>query len=145
MMPKFVPNKYDELCYMPPILADNLDHVVQDFYDVLDEFPDPVFKWLDERLPHENAGPGTWSVDMENDQETAFQFTVANLPCHLISELSAKLVIAILEKQVFHDDYRVSFKNAWFRRTYYSVVRFAPESATDITHITYHVYWKVAN
>lgn len=140
MMPKFVQNKYGELCYMPPILADNLDQVVQDFYDMLDEFPDPVFKWLDERLPHENAGPGTWSVDVENDQETAFQFTVSKLNRDEFGPLTTNLENAITE------DYRsVPFDNAWFRRTYYSVVRFAPESATYITHITYHVYWEVAN
>ena len=140
MMPKFVQNKYGALCYMPPILADNLDHVVQDFYDMLDEFPDPVFKWLDERLPHENAGPGTWSVEVANDQETVYRFPVHHLDTPAFKKLTDEL------EQIITTDYeQVCFDHAWFKRTYYAVVRYKPETHVEVTYIDYHVYWEVAN
>ena len=137
-MSNFKANNKGELVYMPPIKIANLESIVTEFSEMLDGMPDPQFRWYDERLPHESAGPNTWSVDLENDQETAFQFVVSNLNPDELTDLATELENAITE-----DYRRVSFDNAWFKRTYYTVVRFAPESDCIVTHITYHVYWEV--
>ena len=139
-MSNFKANNKGELAYMPPIKMENLESIVLEFSEMLDGMPDPQFRWYDERLPHESAGPGTWSVDLENDQETAFMFTVSNLQQDQAFELFKRL-----EETILDPDYQnLSFDAARFNRTFYAAVRFAPRSDDAITHITYHVYWEVA-
>ncbi len=139
-MSNFKANNKGELAYMPPIKMENLENIVLEFSEMLDEMPDPQFRWYDERLPHESSGPNTWSVDLENDQETAFTFNVSNLGRKDADELFKRLEACILDP-----DYQsVSFDDARFNRTYYAHVRYAPRSGHRITHITYHVYWEVA-
>ena len=139
-MSNFKANNKGELVYMPPIKMENLESIVTEFFEMLDGMPDPVFRWYDERLPHESSGPNTWSVDLENDQETAFIFNVSNLELSEAYELFERLEASILDP----DYQNLSFDDAWFNRTYYAHVRFVPRSAHRIMHMTYHVYWEVA-
>lgn len=139
-MSNFKANNKGELVYTPPIKIANLENIVLEFSEMLDGMPDPQFRWYDNRLPHESAGPGTWSVDLENDQETAFTFNMSNLNTADTNELSKRLEECILDP----DYQNLSFDDARFNRTYYAHVRFAPRSCRVITHVTYHVYWEVA-
>jgi hypothetical protein len=140
-METFKPNNHGVLRYAKPITKETLETVVSDFYDALEDFPEPIYRWLDERLPHEQPGPNTWTVDLANDQETAFMFNLTGLTADEKDELTNELdgVIADSDRQ------NLTFGGeARFNLTYYIVARFAQRSYGVITHITYHVYWEVA-
>lgn len=133
----FVENHHGVMNYTCAIRGDDLEKVFDDFYDALEDFPDPLYKWLDERLPFEQHGPNTWSLEISNDQETAFTFYVNHLSPEVIQKLRKGL-----ENVILQDSQNVSFGDAFMDMTYYVVIRYAERSETSIVNLTYHVYWR---
>lgn len=119
----------------------NSEQTVADFAAMLEEFPEPPYKWLDERLPHEQPGPGTWVMELQNDQETRFSFNLARLDELFLADLTTELENLVTEGFQRHN----LGDDAYADRVWKATVEYRELSSSCPVRITYAVYWRVSD
>lgn len=117
------------------------DQTTNDFIAMLEDFPEPTYKWLDERLPYENPGPGTWTLELQNDQSTHFVFNVANLSFNDLDALATELESIVTTD---HKMYGLGGE-AFVDRVWQVTSLFAEVSSEDVIQLSYRIYWRVSN
>ena len=139
-MRTFIPISKTTLRYTTPIYGENLELVANEFFDHLEDFPEPVFKWLDERSDDCLHGPGCWTCEIQEDQLTVFEFYVAHLEEDEIGPL-----MLLLEETILEDRQGLTFgSEAFFNLTFKREVLFVARSEKP-EKLRYHVYWEVAD
>lgn len=118
----------------------NAEQTAADFAAMLEEFPEPSYKWLDERQPHEQPGPGTWVLELQNDQETHFSFNLARLEELFLADLTTELENLVTEGFQRHN----LGDGAYVDRVWKATVEYRELSASYPVRITYAVYWRVS-
>ena len=124
----------------------DVDAAVLWLKELLEDFPDPVCTWLDERSDDCERGPYCWSPEIQNDQTTYFTFNVSKLgPALGVSLLNA--CSAVLCNDDFdHIDYIPTPDAPIFcSRAYRLTVKFVENSVRQPFTVSFDVYWTLSD
>ena len=119
----------------------NFDATVADFTAMLEDFPEPDYVWLDERLPHENPGPGTWTLELKNDHSTTFTFNTAALDDDELNTLFNELELIVTTD---YEHFNLG-DDAYAQRVWQSTVTFAELDDTYVLRVALRVFWRVCD
>ena len=118
---------------------ESVELAVEDFSAMLDELPEPVFKWLDERGDDCLNGPGAWSCEIQNDQEAHFLFGTFDLECELLIMLVEQLTETVFDHRLSNldpsQDFQLGFK---------LYVEYCTNSTVQLNKLTIAVFWELA-
>lgn len=119
----------------------DFDTTVADFKAMLEDFPEPTYKWLDERLPYENHGPGTWTLELQNDHLTTFTFNTNSLNSSELHTLMSELELVVTSDY----EYFNLGDDAYAQRVWQSIVTFDVLDNTHVLCVALRVFWRVCD
>ena len=120
----------------------DVDAAVLWLKELLEDFPDPVCTWLDERSDDCEHGPHCWSPEIQNDQTTYFTFNVSKLgPALGISLLNACSTIIHNDEWSGIDYGPSSAGSIMCSRVFTLTVVFAQNSIRQPYHVSFAVSW----
>ena len=128
------------LTYNSVLMYDNMvEQAVADFTEMLEDIPDPTFRWLDERGDDCINGPGAWSCEIINDQETRFTFVTLHLGHELLVMLVEGLIEPVAERMIYNLDSAQDFQLG-----YKLFMEYCKNSTVQVNKLTIAVFWELS-
>jgi hypothetical protein len=120
--------------------VENVESLLDDLSDLLNDMPDPVWLWLDERGPDMVNGPGAFTCEIQNDQTTLVAF--------ILGDASSETVLEFLNgcAETIRDHYYIpADDDATFRLGFNAHYVTARNSLDDLLRVTFRIFWEVSN
>ena len=120
--------------------VESVELLLDDLSDLLNDMPDPVWLWLDERGPDMVNGPGAFTCEIQNDQTTYVAFRLGGASFETVLEFLNGCAETIQDHCLLNAD-----DDATFRLGFNAHYVTAHNSLDDLLRVTFHVYWEVAD
>lgn len=122
---------------LPVDSAERVEQAELDFRDMLEDFPEPHFLWLDQRGDDCLNGPGCWECEIQNDHETRFTFNTSLAEPEIIIMLAEALLDVLADQTRFDLD-----PDAIFKLNYVYWLEYSTGSMINVYHVHLDVFWE---